>query len=286
MPRIQHSFVAPSGLSLAVHDWGGAGDPVLLAHPTGFHGVLWQPVAEGLVERGRRVWSFDFRGHGDSEPSPGGAFAWSEFADDTDAVLDHLELRGHPRLLAVGHSKGAASLLTIAARDPAALVRIWGYEPIVYPSDDPFPIDPDNPMSEAARKRRAIWPSREDAIASYESKPPLRALRADSLRAYVDYGMRELPDGTVTLKCQPEHEAAMYAMGAANGLYSRLAHVPCPVVVVCGGDSRSISPSFGARIVERLPLGTLETWHGHGHLGPLEDPDAAVESILAFAATP
>ena len=31
MTRTQHSFVAPSGLALAVHDWGGAGDPVLLS---------------------------------------------------------------------------------------------------------------------------------------------------------------------------------------------------------------------------------------------------------------
>ena len=59
MERTEHSFVAPSGLSLAVHDWGGGGDPVLLSHPTGFHGVAWQPVAERLVARGRRVWSFD-----------------------------------------------------------------------------------------------------------------------------------------------------------------------------------------------------------------------------------
>jgi len=74
MTRTEHSFVAPSGLSLAVHDWGGTGDPVLLSHPTGFHGVAWQPVAERLIARGRRVWSFDFRGHGDSDKTPDGTY--------------------------------------------------------------------------------------------------------------------------------------------------------------------------------------------------------------------
>ena len=88
--RTQHSFVAPSGLTLAVHAWGGTGDPVLLAHPTGFHGVVWQPVAERLVDTGCRVWSFDFRGHGDSDPSPDGGYSWDGFADDAAAVLDHL----------------------------------------------------------------------------------------------------------------------------------------------------------------------------------------------------
>ena len=35
---------------------------ILLAHPTGFHGRVWAPVAERLVAAGRHVWSLDFRG--------------------------------------------------------------------------------------------------------------------------------------------------------------------------------------------------------------------------------
>jgi pimeloyl-ACP methyl ester carboxylesterase len=56
---------------LVAHAWGGAGDPMLLAHATGFHGLVWAPVADRLVASGRRVWSIDFRGHGDSDRSPG-----------------------------------------------------------------------------------------------------------------------------------------------------------------------------------------------------------------------
>ncbi|MGZ4675289.1 MAG: alpha/beta fold hydrolase [Acidimicrobiia bacterium] len=282
MTRRQSSFVSPSGLTLAVHDWGGEGAPVLLAHPTGFHGVVWEPVAEGLVARDRRVWSFDFRGHGDSDPSPDGRYSWHEFADDADAVLDHLGLRGDPELLVAGHSKGGASLLTVAHRDPTALARIWTFEPIVFPSEDPLPIDPDNPMSVSARKRRAVWSSRDEAFASFGARPPLGALRADALRAYVDYGMRDRDDGTVELKCRPEHEAAIYMMGAANGLYALLDAITAPTLVACGGDSRSISPGFAARLVERMPDATLQVWPGHGHFGPLEDPDRGVRSMLDF----
>ena len=39
-----HDFDA-DGIRLVVHDWGGDGAPVLLAHPTGFHGRVWEPVA-------------------------------------------------------------------------------------------------------------------------------------------------------------------------------------------------------------------------------------------------
>jgi Lysophospholipase len=283
MTRIQHAFVAPSGLTLAVHDWGGTGEPVLLAHPTGFHGVVWQPVAERLVAEGRRVWSFDFRGHGDSDPSPDDTYSWDGFADDASAVLDHLDLRGNPGLLAAGHSKGAASLLSVAIRDAAALPRIWAYEPIVFPADEPLPLDPENPMSVSARKRRAVWTSRDEAYASYGKRPPLGALHPDSLRAYVDYGLRDRADGTVELKCRPDHEADMYMMGAANGLFARLGAVTAPVLVACGGDSLSIPPSFAERLVECMPHATLEVWAGRGHFGPLEDPDAAVASMLRVA---
>lgn len=245
--------------------------------------MVWQPVADRLVASGRRVWSFDFRGHGDSDPSPDATYSWDGFADDADAVLDHLELRGHPRLLAAGHSKGAASLMTVTARDPHALVRIWAYEPIVFPTYHASLQDPDNPMSAAARRRRATWPSRDDAFNSYASRPPLDALTPVALRAYVDYGLRDEADGTVTLKCRPDHEASIYMMGVLNGLFDRLPVIAVPVLVACGADSRSISPEFAAQIVERLPHGSLEVWDECGHFGPLEDPDAALASLLSFA---
>ena len=285
MPRTQESFVAPSGITVAVHDWGGTGDPVLLAHPTGFHGVVWQPVAERLVASGRRVWSFDFRGHGDSDRSSDGVYSWDGFADDAAAVIDHLGLRGEPSLVAAGHSKGAAALLKVAIRDPAALPCIWTFEPIVFPPEALAMLDPDNPMSASARKRRDVWDSRAEATASYGARPPLGSLHPDALRAYVEYGMRDRADGTVELKCRPQDEASTYMMGVTNGVFGRLGEVRAPVLVACGGDSRSISPELGARIVNELPNATLEVWEGRGHFGPIEDPDRAAESILGFASS-
>ncbi len=284
MTRESHRFAAPSGLSLAVHDWGGTGDPVLLSHPTGFHGVVWQPIAERLVDRGYRVWSFDFRGHGDSDSTPDGTYSWDGFADDAQAVLEHLDLLGNPRLFAAGHSKGATSLMTVAWRLPEAIPRIWAYEPIVFPQYDAALQDPDNPMSAAARRRRATWPSRDEAIASYGSRPPLSVLTPEALHAYVDYGMRDRDDGTVELKCLPEHEASIYTMGVVNGLWDRLPEVACPVLVAAGETSTAIPPHLATMIVERLARGRLELWPGRGHFGPMEDPDAAVASMLDFAA--
>ncbi|MGZ4798863.1 MAG: alpha/beta fold hydrolase [Acidimicrobiia bacterium] len=280
---ISHRFLAPSGLSLAVHDWGGAGDPVLLAHPTGFHGRAWAAVASELVDAGRKVWSFDFRGHGDSDPSPGARYQWQEFAEDALAVTHHLDLAGVPELLVAGHSKGGASLLWGAVREPGVYARVWSYEPIIVPSDTPMLAAADNPLSEGARRRRTTWPSREEALENYGSKPPLNALAPASLAAYVDYGLRDRPDGTVELKCRPEDEAQMYMMGASLGLFPELGQVECPVLVACGGTTQSITPAMTELIAARIPNASVEVWAGRGHFGPLEDPEQAAASMLRFA---
>jgi pimeloyl-ACP methyl ester carboxylesterase len=271
------------GLSLAVHDWGGDGRPVLLAHPTGFHGLTWAPVAVRLVASGRHAWSFDFRGHGDSDPSPE-AYRWSEFTDDVLAVVDHLGLRSEATLVACGHSKGAAALLVAEAREPGTFARLWCYEPIVFPSDEPLEPQHDFPLAEGARRRRAVWSSREEVLTSYAARPPLDVLDPDALRAYVDYGLRDRPDGQVELKCLPEDEATTYSMGVANGVYPRLREVQCPVLVVCGEHTDAIPPKLGEMVVGRLRRGRLEVMPGVGHFGPMQDPDATVDSMLGFSA--
>lgn len=269
-------------VGLVVHDWGGAGAPVLLAHPTGFHGRVWAPVAERLVARGRRVWSFDFRGHGDSD-APDEDYSWHGFADDVRAVARHLGVAGEPDLVACGHSKGGAALLIAEAKHAGTFARIWAYEPIIFPTDTHLAPDHDFPLATIARNRRDAWPSRDAAYEAYASKPPLGTMTPESLRAYVDYGLRDRGDGVLELKCRPDVEARDYAMGPNHGAWKLLSQVGVPVLVVCGEHSTDIGPPLGARIADRLPHGRLEVFAGHGHFGPQEDPDAAAASILAFA---
>jgi pimeloyl-ACP methyl ester carboxylesterase len=279
-----HRFDA-GAVSLVVHDWGGDGDPVLLAHPTGFHGYAWKPVAEALVARGRRVYSFDFRGHGDSD-APDETYSWHHFADDALAVADHLELAGDPTLVAAGHSKGGAALLLGEAQRPGTYARLWVFEPIVFPVDTPLPPQEDFNLARAARKRRNEWPSIDDAFQAYASKPPLNAMTEDALRAYVNYGMRDRGDGVFELKCAPEVEARVFSMGPNHDAWSKLPSISAPVLVVCGENSHDIGPPLAARIAERLPNGELHVIPSVGHFGPQQDPDAIVESILAFATQP
>jgi pimeloyl-ACP methyl ester carboxylesterase len=276
-----HAFAA-EGIRLVVHDWGGAGAPVLLAHPTGFHGLVWAPVAQRLVASGRRVWSFDFRGHGDSD-APDVDYSWHGFADDVLAVVEHLGVAGDPTLVACGHSKGGAALILGEQTRAGTFTRIWAYEPIIFASENPLPPQEDFFLARAARKRRNLWHSTDEAFAAYASKPPLDVMTEASLRAYVDYGLRDRGDGVLELKCRPEIEARVYAMGPNHGAFARLGEVGSEVVVVCGETSTDIGPTLASQIAERIPKGRVEVLGGLGHFGPQQDPDACVESILRFA---
>jgi pimeloyl-ACP methyl ester carboxylesterase len=280
-PVSSHDFDADD-VRLVVHDWGGAGAPVLLAHATGFHGRVWEPVAERLVASGRRVWSFDFRGHGDSD-APDTDYSWHGFADDVLAIARHLDLAGDERLVACGHSKGGAALILGEQQQPGTFARIWAFEPIIFATETPLPPQDDFFMARAARKRRNVWESVDEAIEAYSSKPPLDVLTAESMRAYVEYGLRDRGDGVLELKCAPEIEARTYSMGPNHGAYARLGEVEAEVLVVVGETSTSIDAALGAGIADRLPRGRLEVLDGLGHFGPQQDPDACVASILRFA---
>lgn len=276
----------PAGVKLAIYDWGGSGTPILLAHPTGFHGRIWAPVVAALQhETDAHCYSFDFRGHGDSDvPDPDvETYDWHHFADDALAVTHHLELQGRTDAIFCGHSKGAASLLLGERKVPGTYPTVWAFEPILFPVDEPLPPSDDFPLAIGARKRRNEWSSTTDAFESYASKPPLNVMRADSLRAYVDHGFRDRGDGTLVLKCPPNVEARIYTMGPNNGLFRDLPHIASTVKVCCGEHSDAIPPRVAEQIVERLPHGSLEVWEGHGHFGPQADPDRAARSILATA---
>lgn len=273
-------IASTDGVTVSLHDLGGDGPLLLLAHATGFHGRVWGPCAAHL--RDRHCVAPDLRGHGDSVIPDGVGFAWSGFADDILAVVDHL---GGGPLIAAGHSKGGASLLLAEQRRPGTFEGLYLFEPIVFPpvvaaiqhGEGGTP----NPLAAGARRRRPTFDSFDAAFANYVAKPPFDALDREALRAYVDGGFRPLPDGTVTLKCRPENEAQVYEMGSQHDAYEHLGEVRCPVTVGFGVETPFSPATFARPIAERLADARLDPHPDLGHFGPLEDPAAIAASIRA-----
>lgn len=280
----------PDGTQLAVHDLGGTGRPALLCHATGFHGVVWRPMAKALGG-GLRSWSMDFRAHGASVVAEGASPDWSGFRDDVLAVIDGLDLPAG-ELLGVGHSMGGAALVLAEQARPGTFAGLYLFEPIVPPPGamdfgTPAPGElPPNPLAEGALRRRATFPSAAEALANFAGKPPLDQLRADALHAYVAHGFvpdddPDAPPGSVRLACRPEDESRTYRGAPEHAGFAGLGAVRCPAVVAVGDE---LGPGrFGPAVAEALPNGRLETFTQLGHFGPLEAPDRVAASVAAFA---
>ncbi len=71
----------------------GSGAPVVLIHGFPLSGRSWEKQALALLQEGYRVVTYDRRGFGaSSQPTRG--YDYDTFADDLNAVINHLDLRG------------------------------------------------------------------------------------------------------------------------------------------------------------------------------------------------
>jgi pimeloyl-ACP methyl ester carboxylesterase len=268
-------------VSLTVHDLGGDGRPILLAHATGFHGRVFAPLARHLD--GFHAFAPDLRGHGDSTAPTDRAMDWEGFADDVLAVVDAFDLEGS---VAFGHSKGGAALLLAEQRRPGTFAGLYCYEPVMMP-DGESPAPPPNPdLAEGALRRRDVFESHQQAYDHFSTRPPLSSFHPDALRAYVDHGFADQPGGGVRLKCRPEIESATYRMSTLHQAFRNLGHVTCPVTVARGGTSEFGPALFAPVIADALPGGRLVTFEGLGHFGPLEAPARVGASIVEAFASP
>ena len=128
---------------------------------------------------------------------------------------------------------GGAGLMMAAVRHPGLFRALLVYEPIVMPPEGLGAVE-QSPLATGARRRRSSFPSFDDAIANYASKPPLQAFTPDSLHAYVHGGFRLGTDGFVHLKCTPEHEARTFEASTGHDTWAHLGEIDCPVWVVSG----------------------------------------------------
>lgn len=280
---------------LAVHELGGqpsgpradvdrAAEPLcLIAHATGFHGRCYRVLAQDLSneESRREILAPDLRGHGDSTAPGSGNYSWDGFAQDLLAVLDST---GSPPTRGIGHSMGGAALLRAEQMRPGTFQHLFLYEPIVFPPDAGR-TGSDSPLVGAAERRRAHFPSHDDAVARFGSKPPLDVLDPRCLEDYVRWGFRPVDpqnsEGGIELKLPGPHEADVYRMSTVHDTWDELAQVDLPVTIARGTAANGLPVQVAPRLVDRLPRARLVDFAHLGHFGPLQDPAAVAEAVLA-----
>lgn len=268
------------GVTLRLHDLGGEGPLLLLAHATGFCGPMWAPVAEVLADRFQCV-ALDFRAHGAST-RPDGELVWEGMASDVIAVVEALS--PDAPVPAVGHSMGGTALALAEDARPGTIARAWTFEPILFDRTPDIVGPQPSPISEGARRRRAVFASRAEAAERYRSRPPLSLLDPRALELYLDHGFTERADGSVELRCRPEDEASVFEHHHTHGARAA-GRIGIPFLIAVSGDGERPAESGRATVAAHPDL-ELAVHDDLTHFGPLQDPDGLAADILAWLTRP
>jgi len=286
LARAVRRSVQLADVEIALLDWGGAGEPVLLHHANGFCKGVWALVAERLAPR-FRVFEMDARGHGDSSrPEAPGSYAWARFAEDAAAVAAFVaaECRVKRLPLAVGNSFGGTSLLGAAKRRPDLFGRLVLVDPVVPLLVEEIPPERREhmiAMVERATKRRADWPSRAEARAFFAERELFEHFDPRALDLYVLDGLRERGDGSVELKCAGAVESAVFAGGGEVDVAALARGLRTPALWLWAARG-SFSRERYRELAASMALGRVEDL-ACGHLAPMERPDLVADAILRFA---
>ena len=279
-------LTAVNGIDLAVHHWPGTdtATPLVFAHATGFHGRVWDAVAEQFPEH--PVYAIDLRGHGQSGGGP--ITDWRILASDVAGFLEQAGLKG---AVGIGHSMGAHTLLQVAADHSDAFKRLILFDPVILAPEfygDGKPLyTADNPHPAIRRKRDFASP--EAMMERFRTRDPYHLFDPRVFADYCCYGLVPAASGAgMELACAPEMEASVYASSRSNGAILEAARrVAIPVLVVRAQhtdlqDFKS-SPTW-PELAAILPQGTDLDRPDMTHFHPFQDPQDAARIIREFLA--
>jgi len=267
-----------NGVRLQTLDWGGAGDPIVILHATGFLGRIYAPIASALTRIGH-VYSYDQRGHGDSGPAPDGRYDWQLTMEDLAGFVTAMGFRG---VRAFGHSAGATAIGSLACERPDLIARAVLAEPVIFESPNAPELGWRNPFIESTLKRRRLFDSVDAMFANFDNKPPFNTWNKSMLRDYCEFGTRINGDGKRELKCKPEIEARLYETSRDFDGLGRIVRAQVPLLVMFGERSDSLGVVLADSIASKLPHGRVEKIANTGHFTPMEKPADIARMAIDF----
>jgi pimeloyl-ACP methyl ester carboxylesterase len=267
-----------------LHDFGGEGPYLHLAHANGFPPGTYEPLAEALTDRyhvfgmpARPLWP-----HSKPEGTPD----WHPLADDLIAGLDHLGMRG---IVGVGHSLGGVLTMWASVARPDLFRAVVLIDPVILPRPmllmlrlmRLLGLPTRQPLVRGALGRRRTWPSRQACYEHYHGRGVFATWPDASLQAYVEAGTREMKNGGVELAYPPEWEAHIFATAPVDA-WRAVPHLRPPLLVIRGESTDTFQPASHALMARLVPHARFVVVPQSGHMAPLERPAATAEAILQF----
>ena len=251
---------------------GASASPTLLClHGNSSHRGVWRPVAKRLREY--RSVLVDLRGFGDSDHVTPPAYNPEHHAADIAAMISGGLVE--PPYAILAHSAGALAAAyfmattrtTAAAARPAAFVWV-DLDPLV-PS---WQVDY---FHQGVASVSRIFATVADAARPFGRIYP--KIPEEQLRAFVTEGLRSV-EGGFRMKLDP----ATYGTWEPGDLRPFLPAIPCPTLVLRGGESIVTSAEGVSALVIGLPDHEVREVEGGSHMLLLEQPDIAAEVIRDF----
>lgn len=284
-----YPVVSHDGSVIQMMRWSNSGNKPKLhwAHATGFNAKTYTPLLRELLPH-FDVHTWDMRGHGESRSAgnPKTFRGWSTYYQDLIAVLDQAS---EPMWLA-GHSIGATTSLAAAALRPEKVKGLVLVEPVLLDPKQGFALRLANwfgfadriAMAAAAARRRASFPTHQDAFENYRSKKAFGTWSDEWLHAYVEHGFVPSHNNEVELACPPSWESLTFQHTEPNA--ARWIRDPgCPIHILAAGRGSTFPATAHARIQKRLPKAHIEVIADATHFLPMERTGLVVQRICDLA---
>ncbi|MGD9769853.1 MAG: alpha/beta fold hydrolase BchO [Pseudolabrys sp.] len=268
-------FIDAGGLRWHVQQMG-RGPALLLLHGTGASTHSWRDLAP-LLARGFAVVAPDLPGHGFTQAPPRRLLTLPGMTSGIGALLRTMDVR--PTLV-VGHSAGAAVMVRMTLDGlvaPDGLVSLNGalmpFRGAVGQFFSPLAkLLALNPLVPRMFARRAADPT------------AVERLIANTGSSIDETGMALYR----RLIGDPRHVAAALGMMANWDLKPLLRDLPklrVPLLLVAGGEDRTISSEQAFRIRDRVSSANVKYLRKLGHLAHEERPEEIVQIIGEFASS-
>lgn len=265
---------------------------IVFLHATGMNARTYTQMLAPLGER-FHVLALDMRGHGQTHLPLHlwSYYSWRRHRDDIIALADaHFDRS----VTFAGHSMGATTSLMIAGERPDLVRSLALIDPVILTESRyrmmEMPFAPlltvgRGPLARNAARRRADFPSREDAIQSLTGRGFFKTFPPEVLADYVADGFVDKEGGGVTLACTPRFEAATFT-AQRNDPWRALQSFKGPIVLLRAEIGSTCPPSIAKRIKDVRPDLRMAVLEGATHALPMERPDrvrAAIETAAMMA---
>ncbi|MCH7523020.1 MAG: alpha/beta hydrolase [Chloroflexi bacterium] len=265
-----------NGLRINYFEWKGRGRrPLVLMHGLRDYAYYWQDCANRLLDD-FHVYTFDQRGHGESERAPGGYLVWA-LAADLAAFVD-----------AVGLERFDLAGLSLGSRCSMAYARDnWqrlGHLVLMDMGPQMAKVGARGLKADMTAKAD-VPPSsfaHEDALAFFGRQWP--SLDEPSLQRLVQNALVQGEDGLYSNRYDRRLAdiTTKAAIPEINYLWDSLTRIQCPTLVMRGEHSPILDDEISARMVESLPDGRLYVFEDTGHSLPRLRPERFADVLRSF----